>query len=105
MNQMNKLLLSLLIYALTLILSGNWSLAEEINLITYFDCSDDDNITTLEQVEQCDIFAYLGAEVAKDVINSFDSVELQLHQTKLDSNNIIDVSPQCMILILQDLCS
>ena len=41
-------------------------MAEDINLITFFDCF---NSTTVEKMEKCDFLAQLGAEVARDTIN------------------------------------
>ncbi len=41
--------------------------AKNISFITYFDCG---NMTTIGDIEDCDVLAYLGAQVAKDAINS-----------------------------------
>ena len=66
---------------------------KEVNLITFFDCSAEDNLTTLEEVERCDLFAYVGAQVARDRLNADPHVPVNvtLHQVKIDSSNSHEV--------------
>ena len=55
-------------------------------VITYFDCSEDDRnrLTSLEEVEECgDLLAYVGVEVARDVIGS--KIKLDFHNIEFDS--------------------
>ena len=50
------------------------------NVITFFACFEGDNLSSLEEAEQCgDLLAYVGAEVARELVAS---------KLKLDFNNI-----------------
>lgn len=78
------------------------STSREVNLITFFDCSVEDNLTTLEEVEQCDLFAYVGAEVAKDRLNAKKSINLTLYQVKINSMEGSEVSKNSITIITHD---
>lgn len=68
--------------------------ASNISFIAYFDCLENDNLTTIQDVENCDVLAYVGAQIAKDVINSDEnSVNyLEFNEVKLTSLTASGVS-------------
>ena len=59
------------------------------DVITFFACSkeDRDNLTSLAEVEECgDLLAYIGVELAKDVVNSASrQFQLDFHSIQLAS--------------------
>ena len=65
--------------------------ARNISFITFFDCG---NMTTIEDIEDCDVLAYLGAQVAKDAINiDLESKNnLEFHQVEIKSRISSEVS-------------
>ena len=66
------------------------SQADYMNLVTFFDCTE--NLTTLEEVEGCDIFAYVGAQVARDVFNALpNKTTVQFHPVQVTSNTTSEV--------------
>lgn len=73
-----------------------WTLpsqAKQLNFLTFFGCSAEDNYTSLEEVEECDIFAYIGAEVAREVVNSdLSKPNITFHQEKIQSTIGSEVS-------------
>ena len=58
----------------------------ELDFLTFFGCSAEDNLTSLHELERCDLFAYIGAEVARDIVNrDLDKLVLNFHQERIDS--------------------
>ena len=65
--------------------------AKNVSFITFFDCND---MTTLEDIEECDILAYVGAQLAKDIINADPNGTnyLDFHQVEIKSRSSGEVS-------------
>lgn len=81
-------------YLLLHIALRNLCNASNISFIAYFDCLANDTLSTIQDVENCDVLAYVGAQVAKDVINSDKTGinSLEFNEVKLTSLTASGVS-------------